>query len=123
MAHYTITDRKSLKTNLEGRYLAKQPAGGAVIPANAPPKTGLQGRYLAKQKAGGAFDAYRWSTFNTMLDAGNGSIQSILLTINPGIQPVGPYPNKPKENFNGKALNYIDDHGFNNKKYTDVLRR
>lgn len=98
MAHYTKINRESLTTTLEDRYLTKQPAGGA-------------------------FDAYRSSTFNTMLDAGNGSIQSILLTINPGIQPVGPYPNIPKENFNEKALNYIDDHGFNNKKYTDRKRR
>ena len=71
-------------------------------------KTNLEGRYLAKQKAGGAFDAYR-STFNTMLDAGNGSIQSTLLTINPGIQTPGPYPAKPKENFNKKALSYSDN--------------
>ena len=71
-------------------------------------KTGLVGRYISGQKAGGAFDAYR-STSNTMLDAGNGSIQSTLSTINPGFQVAGPYPNKPKENFNDKYLEYSDN--------------
>ena len=71
-------------------------------------KTSLFGRYMSKQKAGGAFDAYR-STSNTMLDAGNGSIQSTLSTINPGFQVAGPYPNKPKENFNDKYLTYSDN--------------
>ena len=71
-------------------------------------KTSLFGRYMSKQKAGGAFDAYR-STSNTMLDAGNGSIQSTLSTINPGFQVAGPYPNKPKENFNNKYLKYSDN--------------
>ena len=71
-------------------------------------KMGLVGRYQSGQKAGGAFDAYR-ATFNTMLDAGNGSIQSTVSTINPGFQAVGPYPNKPKENFNEKYLNYSDN--------------
>jgi hypothetical protein len=71
-------------------------------------KTGLVGRYISGQKAGGAFDAYR-STSNTMLDAGNGSIQSTLSTINPGFQVAGPYPNKPKENFNNKYLKYSDN--------------
>ena len=71
-------------------------------------KTGLVGRYISGQKAGGAFDAYR-STSNTMLDAGNGSIQSTLSTINPGFQVAGPYPNKPKENFNDKYMEYSDN--------------
>ena len=71
-------------------------------------KMGLAGRYQSGQKAGGAFDAYR-STSNTMLDAGNGSIQSTLSTINPGFQVAGPYPNKPKENFNDKYLTYSDN--------------
>ena len=71
-------------------------------------KMGLVGRYQSGQKAGGAFDAYR-STSNTMLDAGNGSIQSTLSTINPGFQVAGPYPNKPKENFNDKYLEYSDN--------------
>ena len=71
-------------------------------------KMGLAGRYQSGQKAGGAFDAYR-STSNTMLDAGNGSIQSTLSTINPGFQVAGPYPNKPKENFNDKYLEYSDN--------------
>ena len=70
-------------------------------------KTSLFGRYMSKQKAGGAFDAYR-STSNTMLDAGNGSAQSTLSTINPGFQAVGPYPAKPEENFNEKYLNFSD---------------
>ena len=71
-------------------------------------KNSLEDRYNSKQKAGGAFDAYR-STSNTMLDAGNGSIQSTLSTINPGFQVAGPYPNKPKENFNDKYLTYSDN--------------
>jgi hypothetical protein len=71
-------------------------------------KMGLAGRYQSGQKAGGAFDAYR-STSNTMLDAGNGSIQSTLSTINPGFQVAGPYPNKPEENFNNKYLKYSDN--------------
>ena len=87
-------------------------------------KTNLEGRYLAKQKAGGTFDAYKSDakTPGNMLEGLQGSMgytqKSRAWTTEPGIQAVGKYPNKPKENFNTKALNYSDAlPGFNTKRY------
>ena len=86
-------------------------------------KTNLEGRYLAKQKAGGTFDAYKSDakTPGNMLEGLQGSMgytqKSRAWTTEPGIQ-AAPYPFTPKENFNTKALNYSDAlPGFNTKRY------
>ena len=86
-------------------------------------KTNLEGRYLAKQKAGGTFDAYKSDakTPGNMLEGLQGSMgytqKSRAWTTEPGIQ-AAPYPANPKENFNTNALNYSDAlSGFNTKRY------
>ena len=106
MAHYTITNRKSLTTTLEDRY-------------------------LTKQLAGGAFDAYLSDapTPGNMLHGLQGELgftqKSRDWTNEPGFRTNIPIQ---QTNFNtrvisGEKSHYIDDHGFNNKKYTDVVRR
>lgn len=85
-------------------------------------KTNLEARFLAKQKAGGAFNAYKATRFipgGTMLDRLQGNMgysqKSREYTVNPGFLTS---IDTQEENFNTKALNYIDSKtGFNTKRY------
>ena len=86
-------------------------------------KTNLEGRYLAKQKAGGTFDAYKSDakTPGNMLEGLQGSMgytqKSRTWTTEPGFKTIHQLMAKP-ENFNQKALNYADAlPGFNTKRY------
>jgi hypothetical protein len=85
-------------------------------------KTSLEARFLAKQKAGGAFNAYKATRFipgGTMLDGLQGDMgysqKSREYTIEPGFTTS---IDTQQDNFNKKALNYIDSQpGFNTKRY------
>jgi hypothetical protein len=85
-------------------------------------KTSLEARFLAKQKAGGAFNAYKATRFipgGTMLDGLQGDMgysqKSREYTIEPGFTTS---IDTQQDNFNEKALNYIDSQpGFNTKRY------
>jgi len=84
-------------------------------------KTSLEARYRAKQKAGGTFDAYKSDadTPGNMLEGLQGGLgytqKSRDWTTEPGFKTKS---QTMQENFNKKALNYIDSQpGFNTNRY------